>query len=280
MERILRSGRNAVRKSYGTLTAARRVLPDFVIIGTQRGGTTSLFKYLMQHPQVIGIPGKEIHFFDYQFYKGVRWYKSSFPSKAKTDRQEKALRKRVITGEASPYYLFHPHAPRRMAEIIPDVKLIVLLRNPVDRALSHYHHEISIKKETLSFEEAIDREEERLNGEVEKMLTDDSYRSFNHQHFSYLSRGIYVDQLIAYERYFDQDQMLILRSEDFFSDTQTTYDRVTDFLGLERSLLRNVQPSNVGTYVRGRAALEIRLQEYFQRHNQRLYEYLGIDFGW
>ena len=97
--------------------------------------------------------------------------------------------KRYLTGEATPYYLFHPHAAGRLAELIPHAKLIVLLRDPVTRALSHYQHNLAMRCESLSFEEAIQAEPERLAGELEKMMNDPAYYSYNHQQYSYLARG-------------------------------------------------------------------------------------------
>lgn len=280
MNKIYRRAKRALDKSHRLLIAEQRAMPDFIIIGAQKAGTTSFYRYLMQHPQVMEAAGKEVHFFDYRFRRGVRWYKAHFPRAAEIDRLRETLRKPVITGEASPYYLFHPHAPRRMAELIPGVKLIVLLRNPVDRARSHYYHEIRKRTETLSFEQAIDGEAARLNGEAAKMLASESYYSFNHHHFAYLSRGIYIDQLKTYEKYFNRDQMLILNSEEFFSNTQAVYDRAITFLGLERSSLGDVQPCNCGSYVKRRSVVESRLEEYFFPHNERLYEHLGIGLGW
>src|SRR5439155_957892 len=124
-----------------------------------------------------------------------------------------------LTGEASPYYLFHPRVPKRVRELLPSVKLIVLLRNPCDRAYSHYHHEVRLGVEALPFEAAIEREGERLRGEPEKLLASDTYYSFNHQHYSYLARGVYIDQLLAWRGdLFPKEQLLILRSEDPYAN--------------------------------------------------------------
>ena len=136
----------------------------------------------------------------------------------------------IITGEATPYYLFHPHVPERIFSIIPGIKLIVLLRNPIDRAYSHYYHQVTHKRETLSFEEAIKKEYDRLNGEDEKMMKNKDYLSYNHAHFSYLSRGIYVDQLKRWFSIFPKNQILVLKSEDFFEDTSRIYNEVLSFL--------------------------------------------------
>jgi len=170
-------------------------LIDFLIIGAQRCGTTSLYSYMVLHPQISSAKNKEVHYFDIFFYKGLDWYLSQFPSLSSNN-------KNLITGESSPYYIFHPLAAKRIFKIIPKVKLIVLLRNPVERAYSHYHHIVKLGHESLTIEEAIKSEKERLDGETEKILSGEF--SFNHQHYSYLARGIYVDQLIQYFELFCQ----------------------------------------------------------------------------
>lgn len=171
-------------------------LPDFVIIGAQKSGTTSLYHVLSQHPYVRPAARKELHYFSIFFHRGLDWYRSCFPS------PEQEAGRSTITGESSPYYLFHPHAPRRMAEALPQTRLIVLLRNPVDRAYSHYQMIANFGHEPLTFEEAIEAEEVRLSGEKAKMLDDGQYFSFAHQYFSYLAKGIYVDQLAYWSKFF------------------------------------------------------------------------------
>ena len=251
---------------------ADQIMPDFIIIGAQRCGTTSLYKYLTKHPSVARGLLKEVHFFDLHFRKGIPWYRSQFPS---------LFHKRAfIAGEASPYYIFHPHAPRRIFETIPQAKLIALLRNPVDRALSHYYHEVANGVEPLSFEDAIDREGERLDGEMEKLLEDEDYQSFNHRHFSYLLRGIYVDQLKVWMDLFSKEQLLILRSEDMLSDPSATTKRVSDFLGLPGWEPNTFKKYNARAYPKMDPNTRKRLIEYFEPHNQRLYEYLGVNLGW
>ncbi|CAA9263135.1 MAG: putative deacetylase sulfotransferase, partial [uncultured Chloroflexia bacterium] len=255
-------------------------LPDFLIVGAQKCGTTFLYHLLNQHLNVAPASTKEVHYFDVHFAKGEDWYRSHFspPSWRKG--------RRSITGEASPYYLFHPHAARRAANTVPKAKLISLLRNPVDRAYSDYKHKAREGRDPLSFEKAIEAEEGRLRGEREKMLADESYLSPNHRKFSYLSRGIYVDQLIEWCEYFDQDQMLVLNSEAFFADPLESLGPIFKFLGLPswepelQSIRANSNTRHEGTYGRMSPDIRRRLETYFEPHNRRLYNYLDVDFGW
>lgn len=252
----------------------RRVLPDFVIIGAQKCGTTMLYKTLRRHPNVRPASTKEVHYFDLNFDKGIDWYRAHFPQPAPGEGEE------FITGEASPYYLFHPHAAARLARTIPRAKLILLLKNPVDRAYSHYQHRVRKGIETLGFEEALDAEGQRLHGEVERMMEDESYHGFNHQHFSYLSRGVYVDQIPPWSGFFGRDQLLILKSEDLFDRPSDNLGHVLEFLKLPQWRPEAFNVRTQGRYEPMDPAIRRRLEEHFAPHNRRLYEYLGTDFGW
>ena len=251
-------------------------LPDFLIIGAQKGGTTYLYNILRRHPYFKAAIRKEIHFFDTpRFRQGVDWYRTHFP------QQQERNGRRIITGEASPYYLFYPLAARRVAETIPQVKLIALLRNPVDRAYSDYQHTFRQGNETLSFKEALELEEARLLGEKEKILADENYRSINYRRFSYIARGIYVDQLEEWHKYFDAKQLLILKSEDFFACPSETLDLVLEFLGLPERDFALEGKRNEGGYSDPMEPDTRRwLEDFYEPHNRRLYEYLGRDFAW
>ncbi|MEJ7841875.1 MAG: sulfotransferase domain-containing protein [Rubrobacter sp.] len=269
------SGGRARRKATRPDTTRKGALPDFTIIGAQKCGTSSLYHLLRRHPNVEPSRRKEIHYFDIHFDKGIGWYKSHFTSASR------GVGRKVISGESSPYYLFHPHAPKRMAAAVPGVKLIVLLRNPVDRAYSHYQAAARHQRESLGFEAALEAEAERLQGEREKMLADESYVSFEHQHFSYLAKGIYVDQLLDWSKFFHDDQMLVLKSEDYFERPREVLKPVLDLLDLPEWEPETWETRNKGSYEqRIDSDTRQRLSRYFAPHNERLYDYLGIDFGW
>lgn len=275
-----------LEKLYRAATNLVRLLPDFLIIGTQRGGTTSLYNYLTEHPAIGSASIKEVHFFDsHHFEQGTAWYRAHFPSALQKYYVERALKSEFITGEATPYYLFHPYAAKRAASLLPKVKLIVMLRNPVDRAYSHYYHEIAGGHEHLpSFDEAIDNEEERLAGECEKMQANERYISYNHRHFSYLSRGLYVDQLTAWMSLFPKDQFLILQTEDFYANPTAIYEQTLNFLHIPGDLpaaqKQTFQKYNSTTPPRMDTATRKRLLAYFEPYNARLYAFLGKNFVW
>ncbi len=282
----------ALRSRYRLLTNGLRLLPDFIILGTQRGGTTSLYYYLTEYAGVFSALHKEVHFFDDQFASGMSWYRAQFPTRLQKFYVEQFSRRRFITGESTPYYLFSPHVPKRIKEALPGVKLIVLLRNPVDRAYSHHWLATYEGHETLSFEKAIKCEAERLACEQEKMLADEHYESFNHRHFAYLERGIYVNQLQHWMSYFPKEQFLILKSEAFYRDPVTAVKQTMEFLDVPVTALNTRQPfkqyreptpkgfKNIQKPREMDSEVRATLVEYFRPHNARLYEFLGRDFQW
>jgi hypothetical protein len=275
-----RGWRRALRRWRHVLTAPLRVLPDFVVIGAQKGGTSTLRDLLRQHPGLDFSLDSEPHFFDNDFHRGPNWYRAQFPSVFHQARRRRALGYDPVVGEKSPYYLFYPLAPRRVFSLLPQAKLIVMLRNPVDRAYSHYFHEVRQKMEPLTFEQALDAEPERLAGELDRMLRDERYISHTHVTFSYLARGVYADQIQAWQACFGHDQILVLSSDELFSAPDAAYRRVLSFLNLPYTPLKQLRRSNTGRYPKMEPATRARLVDYFRPHNQRLYDLLGTNFDW
>ena len=228
-----RARRTVRRVSDATLelTGPVRVRPDFLIVGAQRCGTTTMFKTLIQHPAVVRpFLRKGTHYFDKSYDRGERWYRGHFPLTVTTRLRGRG--QRAITGESSPYYMFHPLARQRLASDLPGVKLIVLLRDPVVRAYSGHSHEMARGFETLGFEEALAAEPERLAGERERLMADPGYDSFHWQHHAYVTRGQYIEQLRALEQLVGRERMCVVDSGDFFLDPEPVFDRVREFLGL------------------------------------------------
>ncbi len=278
---VRRAVKRGVRAVYTAPTSGARLLPDFLIIGAQRAGTTSLYKYLAQHPAVGPVVlTKGAHYFDTNYQEGLDWYRAFFPTRWRAARIERRLGTRMITGEGSPYYVFHPLVPRRVAETLPDVKLLLMLRDPVERAYSHYQHELARGFETLPFEEAIDREPERLAGERDRMIADPTYNSFEYQHHSYLARGRYIEQILAWRELFPPEQLLILKMEEFFSQPDAGLARVLAFLGLPSWRPPAFERYNARRYTQMGDEIRRRLVEHFAVPNRELEAYLGAELGW
>jgi hypothetical protein len=280
----LQSAAKVGLRRWGTATSALRPWPDFLLIGTKRGGTTSLFHYLRGHPDVLPMfPTRRLkspHYFYWHFDRGERWYRSHFPTIVYRRTLEKLRHTTVISGEASPYYLYHPYTAERVRAAIPDVKLIVSLRNPVNRAYSHYWERFDTGVEPLSFADALAAETDRLSGESEKMAADPLYYSRAHDWYSYRDRGIYAPQLQRWFNLFPREQFLILNSDAFYADEQGEIDRVTDFLSLRRYPLPAKPQYNNRPAPRMDPAIHDELAAFYRPHNAQLYELLGEDLGW
>ena len=275
--------RNAIL-TYRRATSSLRLLPDFVIIGSARSGTTSLYNYLIKRPDIAPARQKELHFFDCNYHKGLSWYRAQFPTKIYKYYKEKVYKDHYITGEASPYYLFHPYVPQRMAQLLPQIKLIALLRNPIDRAFSHYRWEVNWGNEHLSFEDAIEQEAMRLQVGAYKL---EKGISFNHLHFSYLARSKYAEQLARWFKYFPRERFLIVKSEDMYTDPASVLEDILNFLCISASNadeqvkhFRQCNANMLLDYKNVNAATRQRLIKIFEQPNKYLYDLLGKDLGW
>ncbi len=280
---LLLSARRAGRYS---LVAARRtggpgITPGFLIVGAQRCGTTSMSRALRQHPAVIGPAlGMEVHYFDIGYHHGPAWYRSHFPRLAQAEAAAAAHGRAPLAFECSPYYMFHPLAAARIARDLPGVKLLVLLRDPVERAYSAHAHETGIGDETEPFEQALELEESRLAGEAERITADPGYASYSHQHHSYRARGEYAWQLERLEELFGRDRMHVVDSDDFFTDPEPVYTSVREFLGLPGGdhppfVQRNARPRSPMP-----EATRAMLEEHYRPHDERLARWLGYEPAW
>lgn len=275
--------RHAISPSriYRRVTARHRCLPDFIIAGAGKAGTTSLWQYLAEHPAVIRSTTKEVNFFNQHFGRGVNWYRAHFPLMSAL-RSRGAPNVPKITGESTPSYLFNPLIPPRVAMVVPKVKIIILLRNPVDRAFSHYQLKIKRREEARTFDEAVEEEIERLTRQHEKSADDaQSYFDPAYQRVAYLAQGLYLHQVCRWQQFFPPDQMLIVESGELFQQTAEVYQRVLTFLGLPDWQLECFGNRYAGKYTeRMTAETRQRLIEYFAPHNAGLFAHLGRRFAW
>ncbi len=228
-------------RTWGEMSAPFRAKPDYLIVGTKRGGTTSLARWLIDHPHVSPLyPMRETrkgtYYFDVNYGRGEAWYRSHFPTRAALGARSRLAGRRIQVGEATPYYLAHPHAPVRARRYVPDAKIILLLRNPVERTFSHWLERTRNGVETLSFADAIAAEPARLEGEWEAMVADPSYHSYNHQHFGYQAQSEYFEFVERWVSLWPENQIMVLRSEDLYANPAQVYQAVLDFLHLEAVL--------------------------------------------
>lgn len=278
---LLRPAVGSAYRQAGRVTAPLRVLPSFLVVGAQRCGTTSLHRGLRQHPAVLDASLKKgVHFFDQQYDKGLGWYRGHFPVTARVRLLERRLHTHVLVGESTPYYMFHPCAPERIAADVPGVRLIAMLRDPVERAYSAYTHELARGYETLSFAEAVDAEPGRLAGEAERVREEPGYVSHAHQHNAYLGRGQYVEQLQRLEVLVGREQLAVVDSHELFAEPMKVLGEVLSFLGLPPDDAITMKRHNE----RPRAALDPglrrRLESHFAPYDEQLAAWWGRPVSW
>ena len=264
---------------------SRRPLPELLVIGAQRCGTSSLYKYLGAHPLVVPSLRKEIRYFNRHHVKGEAWYRAHFASRFHRRWLERRHGRPPLAFEATPAYLFHPLAAQRAAALVPDARIVALLRDPVERARSHYHHSVSRGWETLPFEEALAAEPARLAGLAERLVDEPDSYSQDFLRYSYTARGLYAEQLERWMAVFPRERVLVIMSEDLFAAPVPTYHRLLDFLGLP-----HWTPPQLGNHSYRGAARPTRadmdpevhsqLVATFATHNQRLERLLGDAVAW
>jgi hypothetical protein len=267
------------RFQYRLLTAGLRCAPDYIVIGGQKCGTTSLHDYIKRHPRIVPPFKKDSSFFDANYFRGYSWYKAHFPLKSQME-QLRAGGEHYITGEVTTTYMFHPLAAERTAKHLSGVKFIALLRNPAIRAYSQYQHMQRTGRETLSFRDAIDSEEERMSGVLERVKQGDDEAHKIFRNFGYKARGRYAEQLQRWFNHFPREQFLILKSEDLFSQPEQFCTQVYEFLGLLDFKLEKYENANPGRYSDADTRTIQELEEYFTSYNKELYDLVGFDFGW
>ena len=276
-----RRAAHSVSVSTGRLTRRARMLPGFLIVGAQRCGTTSMYRTLDQHPAILkAVLHKGVHYFDTGYDHGLGWYQGHFPLRARAALARRATGDVPLTFESSPYYMFHPLAAERISRDLPEVKLLVLVRDPVERAYSAYAHELARGFETEPFERALELEDQRLAGEAERIVSEPGYLSHSHQHHAYLTRGIYADQLERLDKLFGHDRVHVVDSGRFFTDPEPVYDGVLEFLGLRRPGYPVFERHNARPRSPMPETLRAALGEHFLPSDERLTRWLGQPPSW
>lgn len=262
--------------TMGRATAGARCEPTFLIVGAQRCGTTSLFRALMTHPNVLRpVMHKGVNYFDLNYERDWRWYLGHFPLTATAHRRRATGQRSAAVFEASGYYMFHPHAAARIAERLPGVRVVAMVRDPVERAYSAYKHELARGFETESFERALELEGARVDPELARMIADPTYQSESYRHHAYRRRGQYAEQIERFVERLGREQVHVVESERFFTDSAREYLALLAFLRLP--------PIEPPAYERFNAsagspmvdAVRDELGEHFRPHDAILARLLG-----
>jgi len=261
--------------AVGKATAGARIEPSFLLVGGQRCGTTSLYRALLQHPSIVSATfHKGVNYFDVNYERGPRWYRGHFPLR----------RPGTTTGplafDASGYYMFHPHAPRRIVHDLPDVKIVAMVRDPVERAYSAYQHELMRGFETEQFATALELEDDRVLPELERMLNDESYQSSTHRHQAYRRRGEYAQQLQPFISALGPTHVFVMESERFFEDPQHEYAGLLQFLRLAEVGTTRFDRYNARARSPLDEGLRQELRDHFASHDDALAGLLGRQPRW
>jgi hypothetical protein len=278
---VKQAGR-AVSRRFGQATSRWRSMPDFMLIGGNRCGTTALHRALIAHPLVAPpVFHKGVNYFDVNYFRGPDWYAGHFPTRLGARLRSGQRERRPLVMEACGYYLDHPAAAQRIHRDLPDTKFIVMLRDPVERAHSAHRHNVARGMERRSFEEVIELEPLWTRSEAERMLEDPTYESWTHRHGSPVRRGQYVDRLEEHLRLFGRNRVFVLFSEEYSVDPAPHFDRVLEFLDLPP-----FRPAagfgrwNASPPAELRPETRRRLREHYAPYDARLAELLGVELPW
>ena len=262
------------------LSRAPRAMPDFIVIGAQKSGTSSMFAYLKQHPQIIRPMFKEPYFFDRHYERGLRWYGCNFPSRRTISQLNDRFGRIHLTFEATATYVFDPNVPARIAKDIPTRKFIVLLRNPVERAISAYWHARRMGKETRSLSEALEVDHRYYEDEVAFEAGTGPRPRGEPPRPTYLRRGIYAESIARWQSVFSPDDLLVLQSETMFANPKSTMARVFTFLGLPHAEKVDYAAQNVGGYSESEQSARKFLEDFYRPHNAWLNRISRTALSW
>ncbi|CAM3364298.1 sulfotransferase [Nocardioides dubius] len=274
--------RLAVRRlalGWGRATARWRQLPEIVVIGAQRSGTTTLFRMLEEHPELIRPTlSKGTGYFDDSYRHGRRWYAAHFPLRLSARLLGRGAA--VRTFECSGYYLFHPLAAERVAADLPGVQVVVMLRDPVARAYSAHRHERARGFEDLDFAEALAAEDRRLGGEAERLARDPQAVSYAHRHHAYAGRSAYQPQLERWVKALGEDRVHVVEAERLFADPVGEFDALQRRLGLRRHRTSILEAWNARPGAGLDPELEARLRRRFAPDDVYVAALIGHEPAW
>lgn len=282
--RAVRRSVLSARMQARLATPAERVRPDFLVLGAQRCGTSSLYKYLGRHPRIAPSLRKEVGYFTSFYGRGVSWYLAHFPLAARASLMQRAGRE-MVSFEATPDYLLHPLAPARVQALLPDARFVVVLRDPVERAFSHYLHMQRLGFESRSFEEAINEEPTTVAADLARVYLDPGHNPKAFHRYSYGARSHYVEQLERWMGHFPRDRFIVVDSTELYAEPERTYWEILRFLALPRwSPKEFSNHSYGGRAAPARAVMDARMREQlgqrFAEANRGLAELVGREFPW
>ena len=268
-----------IQRHIFAITGFIRVIPDFLVIGAKRCGTTSLYQHLSEHPCISRSPRDNIGFFNENYHLGINWYKSLFPTVFYKKKME-SKNKHCLFFDVTSTYMEEELTAKNVYEVNPNQKIIVILRNPVDRAYSHYHVNVKEKSEKRSFEDAIFEEMNRIKSERIIQNKNKNLRVFTPNNIHYLKKGFYALQLKSWFKIFPREQILVLSTEEFQEDQNLIYKKIFDFLNIPNMKIKSTEKMEKGNYTHMKHDTRNLLLDYFRQCNHELFELINSEFDW
>ena len=276
LERVLRRAQRLFRRG----TCSLRVLPDFLIVGAQKCGTTSLHAYLEEHPQLTAPPDrKELHFFDRHHSAGPGYYRSFFPTRLCRWLHSQKSGGPSLCFESTPEYMAYAEARERMHALLGPVPLVVILRDPVERVWSWYRMYSSLNP-GMDFEAMLDADASIAKHEGRELDPADGELTRLTEELRPFTRGLYAEQLRALWERWPREALVVLDFDDLTRDPQGSTARVLEHLGLEALERESWPVFNASEKSELPAALRARLASYYRQPDEELSELLGWTPGW
>ncbi len=262
-----------IGRKFKGITAAQRKLPDFLVIGGKRCGTTTLFEFLRQHQMIAEPVIDHMGFFDDNYSIGINYYKSFFP--IKTEETAKKLDYDVTTS-----YLTSPFVAERVAKEIPNVKIIVLLRNPTSRAWSDYNASQKKDASEEEFQTYIDDELQELEAsDFEEKVSKNDY-NMSEPFSNFIKKGLYSVYLKKWLKLFPRKNFLFISTESFSNDENKVFKQIFDFLGLSNFEIHKLQRMSKGNYEKLNPKIKNKLDLFFAPHNDELFKLINEKYDW
>jgi len=266
-----------IQRHIFAITGFIRVIPDFLVIGAKRCGTTSLYQHLPEHPCISKSPHDNMGFFNDNFHLGVNWYKSFFPTTF-TRKKIKSKFGNFLAFDVTTKYMEEESTANNVYQTKPNMKIIIILRNPVDRAYSQYHLSVRQTAERRSFEDVVEENMNRLNKESHEYY--EIKPRFSAKEDNYLKKGLYALQLRYWLKIFPRENILIVSTEEFESNQQIIYNKIFEFLNISKFEVKNTKKMEKGNYPPMKSETRNLLLDYFRSHNHELFELINIKFDW
>ena len=266
-----------IQRHIFAITGFIRVIPDFLVIGAKRCGTTSLYQHLPEHPCISKSPYDNMGFFNDNFHLGVNWYKSFFPTTF-TRNKIKSKFGGFLAFDVTTKYMEEESTANNVYQTKPNMKIIIILRNPVDRAYSQYHLSVRQTAERRSFEDVVEENMNRLNKESHEHY--EIKPRFSAKEDNYLKKGLYALQLRYWLKIFPRENILTVSTEEFESNQQIIYNKIFEFLNISKFEVKNTKKMEKGNYPPIKSETRNLLLDYFRPHNHELFELINMEFDW